>query len=64
MKPRRWTPVPQESSSIGRVLQNISEVLCRGCSLYKTCWEREFYQTYRDFFNLVSLTEIKGPARV
>ena len=33
-------PVPQESSSIGRVLQNISEVLCRGCSLYKTCWER------------------------
>ncbi len=53
-------PVPQESSSIGRVLQNISEVLCRGCSLYKTCWEREFYQTYRDFFNLVSLTEIKG----
>ena len=53
-------PVPHESSSIGRVLQNISEVLCRGCSLYKTCWEREFYQTYRDFFNLVSLTEIKG----
>ena len=48
-----------ESSGIGRVMQNISEVLCQGCSLYQTCWEREFYQTYRDFFNLVSLTEIK-----
>jgi len=53
-------PETQESSSMGRVLQNISEVLCQGCGLYKTCWELEFYQTYRDFFNLVSLTEIKG----
>ncbi len=53
-------PEIQESSSIGRVLQSISEVLCRGCGLYKTCWELEFYQTYRDFFNLVSLTELKG----
>lgn len=53
-------PVPQESSDIGRVLQNISENLCENCGLHKTCWEREFYQTYRDLFNLISLAEMKG----
>lgn len=53
-------PVPQEASGIGRVLQSISETLCQDCGLRKTCWEREFYQTYRDFFNLISLVEIKG----
>ncbi|NLW43724.1 MAG: stage II sporulation protein E [Syntrophomonadaceae bacterium] len=60
VEPETAEPEPRESSGIGRVMQNISEVLCQGCSLYQTCWEREFYQTYRDFFNLVSLTEIKG----
>ncbi len=50
----------QEPSNIGRVLQNISETLCQSCSLHQTCWEREFYQTYRDFFNLLSIAEIKG----
>jgi len=53
-------PVPQEASSIGRVLQDISETLCQNCGLHKTCWEREFYQTYRDFFNLITLAEFKG----
>lgn len=53
-------PEPQEHSNMGRVLQTISETLCLNCGLHQTCWDREFYQTYRDFFNLMSLAEIKG----
>jgi len=53
-------PEPREPSHLGRVLQSVSETLCLRCALHQTCWEREFYQTYRDFFNLLSLAEIKG----
>lgn len=43
-----------------RVFQNIAERFCQKCSIHRTCWEREFYQTYRDLFFVLSRAEEKG----
>ncbi|NLB18367.1 MAG: stage II sporulation protein E [Syntrophomonadaceae bacterium] len=45
---------------VGRIMEDIAEGLCTNCAIHSTCWEKEFYQTYRDFFNLMSLMELKG----
>lgn len=55
-------PEPQSENGetfVSEVFQNIG-VFCQKCAIYKTCWEHEFYQTYRNFFNLLSLADIKG----
>ncbi|MGE5423501.1 MAG: stage II sporulation protein E [Ignavibacteriales bacterium] len=55
-------PDPQPDNGetfVGEVFQNIG-TFCQKCSIYRTCWEQEFYQTYRSFFNLLSLADVKG----
>ncbi|MGE5398488.1 MAG: stage II sporulation protein E, partial [Chitinophagales bacterium] len=51
---------PAEPNAVGKVFQNITEGFCQKCGSYETCWEREFYKTYREFFNLFSIAELKG----
>lgn len=33
---------------------------CRSCQSYSHCWTEMFYQTYREFFDLITLAEMKG----
>lgn len=53
-------PDNEEGPNVGRVFQEISNSFCCRCALYQTCWEKEFYQTYRDFFTLFGLAETQG----
>lgn len=38
----------------------IANSICTDCYKYENCWERNYYNTYQNFFNLVGLVEIKG----
>lgn len=37
-----------------QILEQIAAGLCAGCSLNSSCWDRDFYRTYRDLLTLVS----------
>ncbi|MGE5373119.1 MAG: stage II sporulation protein E [Solirubrobacterales bacterium] len=49
-----------ETHRVGSVFQAMADNFCQPCALFRTCWENEFYHTYRDFFNLFSLAEMRG----
>ncbi|OAT80685.1 stage II sporulation protein E [Desulfotomaculum copahuensis] len=42
------------------LFNEIGGKVCRGCGMYRTCWEREFYQTYQALLELFSLVETYG----
>ncbi|MDU5082377.1 stage II sporulation protein E [uncultured Tissierella sp.] len=53
----------REFHSTGEVysmVDGIANCICTGCSKYESCWERNYYSTYQNFFNLVALAEIKS----
>jgi len=39
------------------MLKIVTSNVCHGCSLYKTCWERDIYRTYGEILKLFSLFE-------
>ncbi|MCL4494545.1 MAG: SpoIIE family protein phosphatase [Firmicutes bacterium] len=41
---------PQETNLVEAVVSGV----CRKCSLYRTCWEDEFYRSYRSILDLMS----------
>lgn len=50
----------REEQSLQKLLNQIAEKVCSGCSFYNTCWEREFYKTYQGMVDLLALVEIYG----
>ena len=50
----------REEQSLQKLLNQIAEKVCCGCSFYNTCWEREFYKTYQGMVDLLALVEIYG----
>ena len=44
--------------------QDIVRKICDRCPKYVYCWEEEFYQTYREFFDLITLSEIRGEIEI
>lgn len=42
------------------MVDSIANGVCTGCYKYENCWERNYYNTYQNFFNLVGLVEIKS----
>lgn len=38
----------------------IANNICANCSRYEECWEKNYYKSYQNFFNLVGLVEING----
>ena len=43
-----------------RLFDMVAEQVCAGCPLYRSCWERDFYQTYTGIYELLSICEEKG----
>ncbi|MGI6685095.1 MAG: stage II sporulation protein E [Bacillota bacterium] len=54
----------EENHNINSLLHRISARVCQDCSLYKVCWEKDFYQTYRAIMNLFTIIETNGFAGV
>ncbi|KLU62042.1 stage II sporulation protein E [Peptococcaceae bacterium CEB3] len=49
---------------IPELMNVLVERVCQSCPTIATCWEREFYKTYRYLFDLFSLVETHGKVRV
>lgn len=45
---------------INKVFDGICARVCKECTFYRSCWEKEFYTTYQSVFGLVSKVEEKG----
>ncbi|MGE5380804.1 MAG: SpoIIE family protein phosphatase, partial [Methylocystaceae bacterium] len=42
------------------IFEQTAAGFCASCSLHSTCWDREFYRTYRDLMALISQVGEKG----
>ncbi len=40
--------------------QDVVAKVCNHCPKYDFCWKEQFYPTYREFFDLITLAEIRG----
>ncbi|MBA1334614.1 MAG: hypothetical protein HPY66_2518 [Firmicutes bacterium] len=45
---------------INRIFDGICSRVCKECTFYKSCWEKEFYTTYQSVFGLISKVEENG----
>jgi len=50
----------QEEERLNQLFRDICQEVCENCNLYLACWEEEFYKTYRLFFDLIGLVEVRG----
>jgi stage II sporulation protein E len=42
------------------LFNQIGDKVCTGCALYRTCWERDFYNTYQKMLDLFAVAEAHG----
>ncbi|HOC09146.1 MAG TPA: SpoIIE family protein phosphatase, partial [Bacillota bacterium] len=47
-------------SGLSKLYDGVCQRVCRDCSFYRTCWEKEFYMTYQSVFELLGTAEEKG----
>jgi stage II sporulation protein E len=50
----------RDSAGIDKLMDGICGRACNGCSLYRSCWDREFYTIYQAMFELISIAEENG----
>ncbi len=48
---------------ISRMLDMVADEVCTGCALYRNCWQRNFYATYNNMFDMISIAETNGNIR-
>jgi stage II sporulation protein E len=41
------------------MVDSIANSICTSCAKYQECWEKNYYTTYQNFFNLVGIVEMK-----
>jgi len=49
-----------EENNLQNLFNGIASKVCKGCSLYRICWEKEFYKTYRNVMEMITFIEING----
>jgi len=49
-----------DREELSRLFDMIADQVCKGCPLYRCCWERDFYHTYSNMLELLSACEEKG----
>jgi stage II sporulation protein E len=52
--------VSAEQEELSGLFEKVAAETCKGCPLYRSCWERDFYQTYTNMFEMLSACEEKG----
>ena len=45
------------------LLDQVVQLNCRDCSGYLSCWQQNFYHSYRELFDLIALAEMNGTAQ-
>ncbi|AEG58495.1 stage II sporulation protein E [Desulforamulus ruminis DSM 2154] len=54
----------QEEQGLQQLFAEVSKKVCEGCALYRTCWERDYYRTYQNLLDILSVVEIQGKISV
>lgn len=49
-----------EEKGLQQLFSEVSKKVCDGCALYRTCWERDFYRTYQNMLDMLSIVELQG----
>lgn len=49
-----------ERNYLNILFDEISQGFCKSCALYATCWDQDFYRTYKNLFEVFSLAESRG----
>ena len=49
-----------EENNLQNFFNGVSTKVCKGCSLYRICWDKEFYKTYRNLMDMLSYIELNG----
>ncbi|WP_425447829.1 stage II sporulation protein E [Dethiothermospora halolimnae] len=49
-----------EQKDISDFIDSVANDVCKNCSMYRFCWEEDFYQTYQSMFDVMSRIETKG----
>ncbi len=49
-----------EESNLQNLFNGITVKVCKGCSLYRVCWEKEFYKTYRNVMDMLAHIDVSG----
>lgn len=50
----------EQEKELAGLFHAVAERVCGGCALYRTCWEKEFYRTYRRLLDLLAIAEHRG----
>ncbi|PKM81414.1 MAG: stage II sporulation protein E [Firmicutes bacterium HGW-Firmicutes-14] len=49
-----------EENNLQNLFNGVASKVCKGCSLYRICWDKEFYKTYRNIMDMISHIEVNG----
>ncbi|MCF8010101.1 MAG: stage II sporulation protein E [Clostridiales bacterium] len=51
-------------NNLQELFNEVGSKVCKGCTYYSVCWEREFYKTYQTLLNLFSVADKYGRVTV
>ncbi|MCL5040639.1 MAG: SpoIIE family protein phosphatase [Firmicutes bacterium] len=51
---------PEKQEALPRFFSTVAVRVCENCNMYRPCWEKDFYKTYKTIFDLWSLAELHG----
>ncbi len=58
----RKSTVGQEE--ISKLFDLVADQVCKDCALYRGCWQRDFYNTYSNMFELLAICDANGTAEL
>lgn len=49
-----------EENNLQNLFNGVSAKVCKGCSIHRICWEKEFYKTYRSIMDMLAFIDSNG----
>ena len=56
-------PDEADKSDLMTAMNRITNNVCNRCIMRSDCWERNFYQTYKNFLSLLTTLEVRGSVK-
>lgn len=53
-----------EERTLDKLLSTIAGRVCNSCPSYRSCWDTDFYRTYKVLFDMLGLAELNGNVTV
>lgn len=58
----RVKPIQEQltNNEINQLIDHVADKVCKNCSMCNMCWHKDFYDTYRAVYSVLSAVESKG----